>query len=177
MQTYHQMGRCWTKSPPLHAGVHPQSPHPIPTPPLTKQQDQPYPHVKPNYGAKKQYAQEDDDSPALNKAGKKSSKRSAKCSFSSHGGLLPTLSSLASQQANPTEKTMGLCKQFLDFMSTQEEAVLTIEQATWSSQSTATRRTSPSPNHAAAAAAEATCSWQEKTKSPSTMGPSSTSRK
>ncbi len=41
------------------------------------------------------------------------------------GGLLPALSSLASQQANPTEKTMVLCKQFLDFMAAQEDAVLT----------------------------------------------------
>ncbi len=41
------------------------------------------------------------------------------------GGLLPALSSLASQQANPMEKTMVLCKQFLDFMATQEDAVLT----------------------------------------------------
>ena len=39
--------------------------------PPVKQQDQPYPHIKPNYGAKKQYSQEDDDSPALNKARKK----------------------------------------------------------------------------------------------------------
>ncbi len=37
-------------------------------PPPAKQQDQLYPHVKPNYGAKKQYSQEDDDSPTLNKA-------------------------------------------------------------------------------------------------------------
>ncbi len=42
-----------------------------------------------------------------------------------NGGLLPALSSLASQQANPTEKTMELCKKFLDFMATQEEAILT----------------------------------------------------
>ncbi len=41
------------------------------------------------------------------------------------GGLLPALSSLASQQANPTEKTMELCKKFFDFMATQEEAILT----------------------------------------------------
>ena len=41
------------------------------------------------------------------------------------GGLLPALSSLASQQANPTEKTMELRKKFLDFMATQEEAILT----------------------------------------------------
>jgi hypothetical protein len=41
------------------------------------------------------------------------------------GGLLPAFSSLNSQQANLTEKTMGLCKKFLDFMATQEEAILT----------------------------------------------------
>jgi hypothetical protein len=41
------------------------------------------------------------------------------------GGLLPALSSIASQLANPTEKTMELCKKFLDFMATQEEAILT----------------------------------------------------
>jgi hypothetical protein len=33
-------------------------------------------------------------------------------------------SSLAPQQVNLTEKTMGPCKQFLDFMATQEDAVL-----------------------------------------------------
>jgi hypothetical protein len=40
-------------------------------------------------------------------------------------GLLPALSSLASQQANPTEKTMELCKQFLlDYLAMQEDAIL-----------------------------------------------------
>jgi len=101
--------------------------HPLPA----KRQDQPYPHVKPNYGAKKQYSQEDDDSPALNKAGKKSFKRYAECSFSLQGRLmgdysLPSaLLRPSSQQANPTEKTMVLCKQFLDFMASQKDAVLT----------------------------------------------------
>ena len=40
------------------------------TPHWQSDRTQPYPHVKPNYGVKKQYLQEDDDSPALNKAGK-----------------------------------------------------------------------------------------------------------
>jgi hypothetical protein len=61
--------------------------------------------------------------------GKNLSKRYVACSCSlqgrSMGGLLPALSSLASQQANPTERTMELCKKILDFMSCQEEAVLT----------------------------------------------------
>jgi hypothetical protein len=42
-----------------------------------------------------------------------------------NGGLLPALSLLASQQANPTKKTMELCQQFLDYMATQEDAILT----------------------------------------------------
>ncbi len=41
------------------------------------------------------------------------------------GNLLPALSALASQQASPTEQTMALCKQFLDYMASQDEAVLT----------------------------------------------------
>jgi len=78
---------------------------------------------------KKQYLQEDNDSPALNKARKKFIQEVCGVFLFLarvvDGGLLPTLSSLVCQQANPTEKTMGLCKQFLDFMATQEDAVLT----------------------------------------------------
>jgi hypothetical protein len=96
-----------------------------------KQQDQPYPHVKPNYGAKKQYSQDKDDSPALSKAG--GGNVQEVCGLFLYlaravdGGLLPALSSLPSQQANPTERTMELCKNFLDFMSCQEEAILTYQ--------------------------------------------------
>jgi hypothetical protein len=50
-----------------------------------KPQDQPYPHVKPNYGAKKQYAADSDTSPLLNKADKKSSKKSRALSSITHG--------------------------------------------------------------------------------------------
>ncbi len=41
------------------------------------------------------------------------------------GGLLPALSALAYQQANPMEQTMALCNQFLDYMALQDKAVLT----------------------------------------------------
>jgi len=40
-------------------------------PPPVKSQDQPYPHAKPNYGAKTQHAMAEDTTPPLNKAGKK----------------------------------------------------------------------------------------------------------
>jgi hypothetical protein len=98
------------------------------TPPH-KRQDQPYPHIKPTYGAKKQYSQVEDDSPTLNKAGKKFIQEVCGVflylAWAVDRGLLPTLSSLASQEANPTEKTMELCKQFLDYMATQEDTILT----------------------------------------------------
>jgi hypothetical protein len=89
----------------------------------------PYPHVKPTYEAKKQYSQVEDDSPNLDKAGKKFIQEVCGVflylAHAVNGGLLPALSSLASQEANPTEKTMELCIQFLDYMTMQEDAILT----------------------------------------------------
>ena len=99
-------------------------------PPPAKPQHQPYPHVKPNYGAKTQYAKEADTSPPLDKAGKKFIQEVCGVFLflarGVDGGLLPPLSALASQQANPTEETMKLAKLFLDYMATMEEAILTI---------------------------------------------------
>jgi len=99
-------------------------------PPPTKPQHQPYPHVKPNYGAKTQYAKEADTSPPLDKAGKKFIQEVCGVFLflvrGVDGGLLPPLSTLVSQQANPT---MRLTKQFLDYMSTMEEAILTFHMS------------------------------------------------
>ena len=131
LRTQHQMGLQRMKSPPLNDIVCEQGTNPFlsPPPPPAKQQDQSNPHVKPNYGAKKQYAQEEDDSPILDKAGKKLIQEVCWVflflAWTVDGGLPPALSSLASQQANLTEKTIRLCKQFLDFMATLEEAILT----------------------------------------------------
>ena len=82
-------------------------------PPPAKQQDQPYPHVKPNYGAKMQYAQEDDKSPKLNKSGKLFIQEVCGVFLflarAVDGGLLTPLSSLPSQQANPmVQEIFGL---------------------------------------------------------------------
>jgi hypothetical protein len=67
--------------------------------------------------------------PPLNKAGKIFIQEVCRVFlFLTHGvngGLLPALSTLASQQANPTEQTMELCKRFLDYMALQDKAVLT----------------------------------------------------
>ncbi len=71
----------------------------------------------------------EDDSPAFGKAGKKFIQEVVGVFLylaqAIDGGLLLALSSLASQQATPTEKTMELCKQFLDYMATQEDTILT----------------------------------------------------
>jgi hypothetical protein len=91
--------------------------HPIPT----KLQDQPYPHVKPNYGAKKQHTAAEDTSPPLDKEGKRFIQEVCGTFLfyarGIDGGILPALSALASQQAQPTENTMTLCKLFPDYMA------------------------------------------------------------
>jgi hypothetical protein len=98
-------------------------------PPPVKIQDQPYPHAKPNYGAKTQHATAEDTSAPLDKAGKKFIQEVCGgllfLARGVDGGLLPALSTLASQQANPMEQTMALCKQFFDYMASQDKAVLT----------------------------------------------------
>jgi hypothetical protein len=172
LRTHHQVGLREMESPPLHAGVRQKALNRFQPPPPAKQQDQPYPYVKPNYGAKKQHSQEDDNAPALNKAEKNSSKRSAECSFSLQGWLMGdySLPSALSRPNRQTRRRKQWCSASNFYILWQHRKTLysPTEQATWSLQSTATRRISPSPNPAAAL--EATCSWQEKTKSPSTMG-------
>jgi hypothetical protein len=70
----------------------------------------------------KQYSQVEDNSPALNKDGKKFIQEVCGVYLDLaqvvDGGLLPALSSFSSQQANSKEKMMELCKQFLDYMAT-----------------------------------------------------------
>ena len=94
-----------------------------------RKQDQPYPHTPPKYGATTQYAEAPDDSPLLNEKDKKYIQQ-VTGKFQYYGRavdptLLTPLSALAAQQSNPTENTMKYCKQFLDYVASQEEAVLT----------------------------------------------------
>jgi hypothetical protein len=69
------------------------------------------------------------ESPPLDKAGKKFIQEVCGVFLflarGVDGGLLTPLSALASQQSSPTEETMKLTKQFLDYMSTMDEAILT----------------------------------------------------
>lgn len=92
-------------------------------------QHQPYPHIARKYGAKQQYAEDEDTSAELNKEEKTFIQevvgvflfyaRAVDCT------MLAALGSIASQQAKPTQKTMEKVKQFLDYAATHPEAVIT----------------------------------------------------
>ena len=93
------------------------------------QQHQPYPHIKPNYGAKAQYTNSGDTSPALPKEGKKFIQEVIgtflyyeRCVDST---MLAALGSLATQHANPTKNTMAKVTQFLDYATTHPDVIVT----------------------------------------------------
>ena len=94
-----------------------------------KPQDQPYPHIEPTYGSKKQYAEEADTSSPLSKANKTYVQevvgvflyyaRAVDCT------MLAALGSIATQQSNPTENTMAKVQQLLDYAATHPDAIIT----------------------------------------------------
>ena len=94
-----------------------------------KRQDSPHPHTPPKYGAKIQYAKDPDISAPIDAKGQKFIQRvNGKYLYLGRavdGTLLVPLSSLASQQAKPTEVTMTRARQFLDYVASQEDAILT----------------------------------------------------
>ena len=96
---------------------------------LKKKQHQPFPSAKISYGARKQYATEKSTAPLLDKEGKKFIQKV--CGFFSFLGravdstLMCPISAIASQSAAPTEDTMNHTAQLLDYVATQEEAILT----------------------------------------------------
>ncbi len=99
-------------------------------PPRTPQY-QPYPHIKPAYGATAQYTKDVDTTPLLDKEGKKCIQEVigtflyyAHCVDST---MLMALGSLATQQANPTTNTKKLVHQFLDYAATHPDAIITYQ--------------------------------------------------
>ena len=96
---------------------------------MKKKQHQPFPSAKIIYGAKKQYATEKSTAPLLDKEGKKFiQKVCGKFLFLGRAvdsTLLCPISAIASQSAAPTEDTMNHTAQLLDYIATQEEAILT----------------------------------------------------
>jgi hypothetical protein len=95
----------------------------------TKVQNSPHPHIKVKYGAKKQYVDKEEESPPLSKDDAKYIQAVAGTLLyyarAVDPTILPALSSIATEQAKPTEKTMEMVKQLLDYCATQEEAIIT----------------------------------------------------
>jgi hypothetical protein len=96
-------------------------------PPKAKE-NSPHPHVKPQYGAKAQYATNEDISPPLTSKKAKYMQEVAGTLLyyarAVDSTILLALSAIATKQANPTEKTRAKLKQLLDYCATQDKAVL-----------------------------------------------------
>ena len=94
-----------------------------------QRQDQPYQHVIPNYGAKTQYAVVPDRTALLDKDGKKFVQQVTRkflyYARAVDSTMLVELNALAYEQASPTKKTMEKVMNFLDYVASQEEAVIT----------------------------------------------------
>jgi len=96
---------------------------------LKKKQHSPFQCKEIQYGAKKQYATEGSTAPVVEPKSKKFIQQvCGKFLFLGRAvdsTLLCPISAIASQSANPTEDTLVQTQQLLDYLSTQEEAVLT----------------------------------------------------
>ena len=94
----------------------------------TKREDSPYPHVEPKYGAKQQFAEYDTSAPVGKEEQKYIQKLTGKFNWYARGvdsTLLTPISALTAQQSKPTQATMKRAQQLLDYLATQEPAVLT----------------------------------------------------
>jgi hypothetical protein len=96
---------------------------------LRKRQHQPFPHTPIEYGAKQQFVKESSKSPKLDAKGKKFVQQVCGnflfLGRAVDSTLLAPISAIASQSAEPTEETLEHVKQFLDYIATQEEAIIT----------------------------------------------------
>jgi len=97
-------------------------------PPPPVRQEQPHPHIAKTYGAKEQHANPIDDSPPLDKAGKKFIQEvTGVFLFLTRAvdlTMLTPLSALPSKQATPTKQTKEKCLQFLDYVASQDDAII-----------------------------------------------------
>ena len=94
-----------------------------------KNQNQPYPSAPIIYGAKKQYETQPSTAPLLDKKGKKFIQQvCGKQLFLGRAvdsTVLCSISAIISQSATPSKETMSQTHQLLDYIATQEDAVIT----------------------------------------------------
>jgi hypothetical protein len=98
----------------------------------TKCHDSPYPHTETTYRAKQQFAAYDASPQVGQEEQKHLQKVTGKFLWYARGvdgTLLTPLSALTSQQAKPTTETMKRVQQFLDYVATQEPAILTYRKS------------------------------------------------
>ena len=97
--------------------------------PPAQPQDSPYPCAPIRYGAKRQYATQQSTAPVLGKKDKKFIQQvCGKFLFLGRAvdpTLLCPISAIAAQSAAPTEETMRRTKQLLDYLASQDDAVIT----------------------------------------------------
>jgi hypothetical protein len=83
----------------------------------------------PQYGAKIQYTPDANNSPSLNKEATKYIQAVAGnllyYGWAVNNTILPALSAIATEQAQPRERTTEILTQLLDYCTTQEEAIIT----------------------------------------------------
>ena len=93
---------------------------------MRKRTDQPHKHEVPVYGAKVQYAKDEDTSPPLSKEEKQFIQQVTGVFLfyarAVDSTMLMSLSAIASRQANPTHDTMKKTLQFLDYVATHPDA-------------------------------------------------------
>lgn len=97
-----------------------------------RQFDTPYPHVPPKFGAKEQYTKYDTSPPIGVEEQKHIQKVNGKFLLygrAANETLLTPLSALTSQQSKPLMHTIQRVKQFLDYCTTHEPAVLTYNKS------------------------------------------------
>ncbi len=98
-----------------------------------KKQNQLFPHTPIKYGAKIQYAKQESTASHINSTEKKFiQKVCGKCLFYGRAvgsTVLTPISAIRSQSANPTKETLAHTNQLLDYLATQEDAVLTYNRS------------------------------------------------
>eukprot|EP00804_Cyclotella_cryptica_P013341 CCRYP_005117-RA/>CCRYP_005117-RA protein AED:0.46 eAED:0.46 QI:0/0/0/1/0/0/3/0/101 len=85
---------------------------------------QPYPHTPRTYGAKQQYVDDPDLSAPLNKQDTTFIQEVIGYTRAIDCTMLTALSSLATQQAKPTQTTLQHINRFLDYAMTHQDAVI-----------------------------------------------------
>ena len=93
-----------------------------------KPQDQPHKHTTPNYGSKVQYATSTGHSPTLSKERKTLIRKIVGCILyygrAVDASMLPALSTIASDKANPTETTWKKVETCFNYAATHPDAII-----------------------------------------------------